>query len=111
MPIQIQKYNQEELYFKFEKDLFKQADDFYIQKHFKIGNTRNIDKLKLLILLKDVMASDNCIVSEFIEKKLRGALENDNIEVVDLETVQSKYRNITNNYYNSSEFVWDSNIW
>ena len=48
--------------------------------------------------------TDNCEVIKFLNKKLRGALGDENIEIVDLNTMQTKYRDINNYYYSSATY-------
>jgi len=41
---------------------------------------------------------------KFLNKKLRGALGDENIDIVDLRTMQTKYRDINNYYYSSANY-------
>jgi len=78
-----------------------QADLYYLNEHFKIESNFDKDKFLYAQLYKDVLCTDDCEVLNWVDKKIRGALENEDIEVVDLKSLQTKKRDITiNNYYN-----------
>lgn len=108
--LQVNEITQESLLDRFKKDSLKQADKIYTYSHFRIGDKSNEYKTKALILLLDVMSNDNCEVTKFLNKKLRGALTDDNIEIADLKTVQTKYRDI-NNYYIGKPLLWEKSEW
>jgi len=107
---QIKKYNREAILQQSSKDLLEQADLYYLKEKFAIKT--KYDELKSLhkLLLKEALCTKNCEIKNFLDKKLRGALTDDNIEVVDLKTLQTKYRDI-NNYYYNEPFTWTKNDW
>jgi len=110
--LQVNKITQQSLLYDLEKKSLKQADKMFNYNHFRMGGKVSKSKIKGINLLIETLRNDNCEVQEFFDKKLRGALDDDNIEIVDLKTVQTKYRDITNNYYTTNEpFSWTQNEW
>ena len=107
---QILVLNQESLFEKFAKENLKQADLYYAEKKFKVGE--GMDELKTLhaYILKDVLCEDDCEIVKFLDKKLRGALGDENLELVELKSLQPKYRDI-NNYYYTQPFSWEESVW
>jgi hypothetical protein len=105
---QILVLNQESLFEKFAKENLRQADLYYAEKKFKVGE--GMDELKALhsYILKDVLCEDDCEIVNFLYKRITGQLEcskrrknksvlkhiedNDNITVI-------------NNYY-TQPFEW-----
>lgn len=110
MAQQINEITQESSLYKLEKDALKQADSAYLYNHFRLGDKEDAHKTKFIMLLIDTLSNKNCEVSKFFDKKLRGALDNTNIEIADLKTVQTKYRDI-NNYYVGQPFLWSATDW
>ena len=108
--IQIKKYNQDTLLNYHTDFLSNQADLYFMEKKFALDT--KYDKFRMLhsLLLKDVLCTDNCEIINFLNKKLRGALGDENIDIVDLKTMQTKYRDI-NNYYVTEKFSWTDNEW
>ena len=107
--IQINKITQQSLLDKIEKTSLREADKMYIFNHFRLGEKINDKKINALMLITTVLRNDNCEVTEFLDKKLRGALTENNIEIADLKTVQTKYRDI-NNYYVGEPFQWTNGV-
>jgi hypothetical protein len=108
---QIKTYNQSSLYEKYSKTLMREADLNFAEKHFKIKGYKEENFLKAY-LFSDSLCEDNCEVVNFLNKKLRGALGDENIELVKLKSIQTKYQDI-NNYYttNNEEFSWTETAW
>lgn len=108
--IQIETLDQQSLYEKFYNEELKQADDYFLFEKFRVGDGE--DKLKTLhaSLYKDMLCNDNCEIVKFISKQLRGALTDENVDIVDLKTMQTKYRDI-NNYYYTQPFSWTESTW
>lgn len=108
---QIKTHDQNSLYQKYSKTLIRQADLSFAEKHFKIKGYDRINFLKSY-LFSEILCEDNCEIVNFLNKKLRGALGNENIELVKLKTMQTKYQDI-NNYYttNSEPFEWTQTNW
>lgn len=108
--IQIETLDQQSLYENFAQEELKQADNYYLFEKFRIGKGMNETKTLHSYLYKNMLCNDNCEITKFIDKQLRGALTDENIEVVDLKTMQTKYRDI-NNYYYTQPFSWENANW
>ena len=108
---QIKKYNREAILQESSKNLLEQADLYYLKEKFAIKT--KYDELKTIhnFMLKETLCTKNCEIKNFLDKKLRGALTEDNIDIVDLKTLQTKYRDINNYYYYSEPFTWTKNDW
>ena len=107
--LQIKKYNREAILQESSKNLLEQADLYYLKEKFAIKT--KYDELKTIhnFMLKETLCTKNCEIKNFLNKKLRGALTEDNIDIVDLKTLQTKYRDI-NNYYYSEPFSWEEEV-
>jgi hypothetical protein len=108
--IQIETLDQESLHTDFYNEELKQANNYYLFEKFRIG--KGMDEVKTLhsYLYKNMLCNDNCEVAKFIDKQIRGALTDENVDVVDLKTMQTKYRDI-NNYYYTQPFEWTESTW
>ena len=106
--VQLKNYNQESLYDYHSDKLLKQADLYYLKEKFALKT--EYDELRTIhsYLLKDILCTENCEIINFLNKKLRGALGDENIDIVDLKTMQTKYRDVINNYYTIEQFEWES---
>jgi hypothetical protein len=105
---QIENYNRDKLIKTHAKKLNFQADLNFAEKRFKIQSNYNREEFLHSYLLGGILESKECELQKFIDKKLRGALGDENIVVVDLKVAQTKYRDI-NNYY-SQPFEWEDEI-
>lgn len=107
---QLDIYDQSSLYENFEKELNKETDCYYLFEKFRIGKPIDESKILHAYLYKSVLKNNNCEVVKFIHKQLVGALTDENVDVVDLKTMQIKYRDI-NNYYYTQPFSWYEANW
>ncbi len=108
--IQIKTLDQESLYDSFYEEELLQANNYYLFEKFRIGKGMDETKTLHAYLYKNMLCNDNCEVVKFIDKQIRGALTDENIDVVDLKTMQTKYRDI-NNYYYTQPFSWEQSLW
>ena len=109
--LQIEKYNQESLYDYHSDKLLRQADLYYLKEKFAVKTEYNELETLHSYLLKDILCTDSCEIVKFIDKKVRGVLEDEDIDVVDLKTMQLKHRDIINNYYTTEQFEWETILW
>ena len=94
---------------KSQETLKKQADLFYLEEHFKIDSNYNKQKFLHSQLYNEILCTDDCEVLNWADKKIRGALEDSDIQIVELKSLQTKKRDITiNNYYNQD---WKTIDW
>ena len=107
---QIKTLDKEAIFQKNAKNLLRQADLYYLEKKFALET--EYDELKAIhsFLLKDIFCTNNCEIINFLNKKLRGALSDENIEIAELKTLQTKYRDI-NNYYYTQPHTWEEVDW
>ena len=75
-----------------------QLDLWYIQDKFAVKTEYKEEDIVYNYLLKEVYKTENCEVIDFLNKKLNGALTEENVDLVNLQSLQIKYRDI-NNYY------------
>ena len=108
--VQLKKYDQESLYNYYKDKFICQGDKYFMTKKFAIKTDYNELQALHSYILQDILCDDNCEIVNFLKKKLRGALGDENIEIVDLKTLQTKYRDITNNYYHTEQFAWESPV-
>lgn len=101
--------NQQTLFNKHNKSLMKQVELWYINDKFAIETEYKEEKTLQDYLLKEMYSTKNCEVIDFLNKKLRGALGDENIDIVNLKTMQTKYRDINNYYYTAP--VWTNTEW
>ena len=108
---QINRLSAEKYLEKAQETLKKQADLYYLEEHFRIESKYNRLKFIHAQLYRDILCTDNCEILNWVDKKLRGALEDEDIEVVDLKSLQTNKRDIIiNNYYNT-EAEYESVEW
>lgn len=96
--------NQENLFNKHNKSLMNQVDLWYINDKFAIKTEYKEEKALHEYLLKEMYKTDDCEVIDFLNKKLRGALGDEDIDIVSLKTMQTKYRDINNYYYSAANY-------
>lgn len=84
-------YNQEALFKKHSKNLMNQVELWYINDKFAIETDYKEEKALHDYLLQDMYKTNNCELRKFLDKKLRGALGDENIDLVDLKSMQITY--------------------
>lgn len=94
------------LFNKHNDSLINQVDLWYINDKFAIKTEYKEEKALQDYLLKELYKNDDCEITDFLNKKLRGALGDENIDIVNLKTMQTKYRDINNYYYTAP--TWQS---
>lgn len=97
-------YDKQTLFNKHNKSLINQVDLWYINDKFAIKTEYREEKALQDYLLKEMFATKNCEIIDFLNKKLRGALGDENIDIVNLKTMQTKYRDINNYYYSAANY-------
>ena len=100
----IKENNQQNLFNKHNGLLMKQLDLWYIQDKFAIKTEYKETETVYNYLLKELYKTDNCEVIDFLNKKLNGALTEENVDLVNLQSLQIKYRDINNYYYTSANY-------
>ena len=89
--------------------LLREADLYYLEEIFMLETKYNKDKFLHAQLYKDILCTDDCEVLNWVDKKIRGALECEDIKIVDLHSLQTQKQDITiNNYYNQD---WSTIEW
>jgi len=106
---QIYNTDRRSLFNKHNNLLMKQVDLEYLSDKFAVKKEYKETDLIHNYLLKEVYKTDNCEVLDFLNKKLRGALGDENIDIVNLKSMQIKYRDINNYYYTSPS--WTEEQW
>ena len=86
-----------------------QVELWYINDKFAVKTEYKEEKALHEYLLKEMYKTNDCEVIDFLNKKLRGALGDENIDIVNLKTMQTKYRDINNYYYTAP--VWTNTEW
>jgi hypothetical protein len=108
--VQILEINKDSLFEKFSNTLLKQADLLYLKEKFAIESNYNQSKAFHAHLMKEVMCTDDCEIIKFLNKKLRGALKDENIEIVNLPELKTKYRDINNYYTYNNNSNWTPQV-
>lgn len=101
-------YNRESLIQLHNKIIMQESNSYYNNKYYKVNPVYDGGKFLHSLLLSEALCKDDCELKKFLDKRLRGALGDENIEIAELMTVQTKYRDI-NNYY-SSDFEWQDEV-
>lgn len=96
--------DQQTLFNKYNDSLINQVDLWYISDKFAIKTEYQEEKALQDYLLKEMFETKNCEIITFLNKKLRGALGDENIDIVNLKTMQTKYRDINNYYYSAATY-------
>ena len=102
--VQILEINKDSLFEKFSNTLLKQADLLYLKEKFAIQSEYSQSKAFHAYLMQEVLCTDDCEIITFLNKKLRGALKDENIEIVNLPELKTKYRDINNYYYTAANY-------
>lgn len=84
----------------FLSQLLQEADKFYLHTKFNVDTNYSRHKRRHAQLYYSVVTNPTCELGQWIEKKIKGKLKDENIKIVDLETLQTVYKDTTiNNYY------------
>lgn len=67
--------SQENYFDKFEDDLLRQADLYYLNKKFGIGQDVDKDKLRHSQMFYNILCTDECELIDWVSKKINGDLE------------------------------------
>lgn len=67
MAVQVNKRDRNSLYFEVQDKLNQQAESYYFDKHFKVGDKYNLEFVKYLLILQDTLNIDNCEISKKLE--------------------------------------------
>jgi len=101
---QIYNTNRNTLFNKHNKLLMNQVDLEYLSDKFAVKTEYKETDLIHNYLLKELYETKNCEVLDFLNKKLNGALGDENIDIVNLKSMQIKYRDINNYYYTAANY-------
>lgn len=104
----LEKNNREALFNKHRKSLLNQVNLWYIKDKFAIKTDFSENQALLDYLMVDTMSSTNCEIDDFINRRLLGALGDAHIDIVELKSMQIKYRAINNYYYTAP--TWQPNV-
>ena len=104
--VQIKDYNALTLLDKYQKKLECQVKNWYMQEHFAVKTNYNETEALQAYLYIDLYTNSlsNCELYKFVDKGIRGALGDENINIVDLKTMQTKYRDINNYFYTAANY-------
>lgn len=108
---QIPTTDRERYYNQAETTMLKQADLMYFQDKYRIGD--GMDELKSMHahLYQEALCTDNCDLLKWIQKKIAGKLETEDIKLVDLKELQTKRPDIyITNIYNTND-SWNLAEW
>lgn len=106
---QILDYDRQSIFEEHNKKLISEVKKWYIKDKFNIETNYNENEAIMSFLLKDAYSFHSCELLKFIDKKLKGILEEDSIDIVNLRTMQIKYRDINNYYYTAP--TWTEESW
>ena len=110
--LQILRKDQQSYYDKALKTMLKSADTYYVEKHFKVGEKVDYDKLRHAQLLEEILCTDNCELIDYIYKKIAGKLEKTKrknpIKLVK-DSEEDEHTTVINNF-NVSQ-VWEKVAW
>lgn len=85
---------------EFLKRLLEDADKYYLQTKFAVETNYSRHKRRHSQLYYNVLSGNSCELVNWIKNKIAGKLGDENIEIVDLQSLQTNYtNNIINNYY------------
>lgn len=82
---------------KFTNEIIFNADQYYFEKHFKMGKGMDIKKALHYSKLQSIICTDNCELSGWIKKKLEGKLEELGVCPPKKRTLQNLLQIIQNN--------------
>lgn len=66
---------QENYFDKFENDLLKHADLYYLNKKFGVGDDVDMEKVRHAQMFHNILCTDECELIEWVWKKINGDLE------------------------------------
>lgn len=96
--------NQETLFNKHNKLLMNDVDLWYINDKFAIKTEYNENIAMYNYLMKELYQTSDCELIKFLNKKLRGALGDENIKIVNLHNMETQYSDINNYYYTAANY-------
>ena len=99
-------YDRDILFLSKEKSLLKQADLFYLKENFEIQTSYDKSLLLHSFLYMEALDNNDCDLIKWIDKKIRGKLENTKTrkkgDLVEVFTDGDIH--IHNHYYNNDVF-------
>lgn len=100
---QIEQYNQETLFNKYNKELMNQVALWYIKDKFAVQTDYDEYKALESYMFKELYETEDCEVKKFLKKKFRGALDK-NIKIIDLKSLQTEFRDINNYFFSAANY-------
>lgn len=107
----VNNYNQSELYNKYFDILKKQSDLLYLKENFAIDSKYDENVFLHSYLYQKALSDNDCELVKWVDKKMRGKLDNSKIKKINNLSTQYTDNDIHihNHYYNAD--VWDISEW
>ncbi|HSE99899.1 MAG TPA: hypothetical protein VLA48_03300 [Nitrososphaeraceae archaeon] len=104
--------NRETYLEKAEKNLLQMSDAYFFDKHFKIGEGVNEDKMSFYYQMHRLLCTDDCEMIEFIQDKIEGKLEDCGVKRKPKQTI-SEVMKIAEEHFEDKccEVISDSCGW
>ena len=110
----LQLLNAEKYSEEFEDIIIYNFENYLMQKRFRVGQgIENKDELNHALIFSDILCTDNCVLTKYIQDKIDGKLENPpkRKSINKLIETFSKENNCTEEEACTANFYWSEAAW
>lgn len=106
----LEQINIENYLLEWNEELMSQADLYYLNKHFKIGEEYSEKEVEFYQLYMESLYNPSCELSDWIWKKINGFFEDIDCQAQELNSMKYQpVQNITNVFNEGCE--WEATSW
>jgi len=110
----LQLLNAEKYLEEFEDIIIYNFENYLMQKRFRVGNgVENQDELNHALIFSDILCTDNCVLTKYIQDSIDGKLQNSpkKKSINKLIETFSKENNCTEEQACEATLFWTESMW
>lgn len=97
---------------EFSKGVQKFADTYYYDKHFRIGEGIDMDRLQHTLMFSDMMCTEDCQLIDYIDHRIGATLKDcPEIKRGCTTSLIKQYKKENNNHPDSETMLWSKLDW